>query len=183
MSIDKDRGNLGDVLEDINSLEEKQELLDRTKVYLRLIDATRDLDRMDQARKILETTRQLVERLTQIVHHSPEVQTKALETFGRLVDSYLKEEEKLRKNRLNEILGFGKDPKEEATRKAREQVNRVLADMEQSSDTSLQAMEEATQLMKRVDDQLDKLLDNSELQPENETQLEAIREQIRADRN
>lgn len=183
MNNNSARDEWEDMLNNINSLEESQEVLDRTKVYLRLIDATRDLDRMEQARGILETTLQLVEKLTQIVHLSPEVQAKALDTFGQLVEGYLGEEEQLRKNRLREMVGFGKDPKEEATRKAREQVDRILSDMEQSSSTSIDVLEEATRLMKRIDDQLDQMMEGSALDSEDEQRLEAIREQIRNDSN
>lgn len=172
--------NFEDMLDDINKLEESQEVLDKTQVYLQLIEATRDLDRIDRAQKIWESTRKLVEKLAEIIHPAPEVQVKALEAFNKVVENYHEEEEAEKRRRFREIFGFGKKPKEEATEKAREEVRKILQEIGQSSSISIQVLKEAQKLMADINQQLDELLDNSNVDPSVEKKLRSIRKQLRS---
>lgn len=170
--------NFEDVLGNINNLKEVEEVLDKTEVYLKLIETTRNLDRIDRAQQIWESTRKLVETLTEIIHPAPEVQVKALETFNEIVKDYHEDEEAEKKRRFREIFGFGKKPKEEATENARKEVRKILNEIGQSSSISIQILKEAQRLMMDINRQLNQLLDEANLDPEDEQKLRAIRKQI-----
>lgn len=180
MSINEENNGLDDILTDINSMVEKKEVLDRTQVYLRLIDALKNLDMIEGVQEILKNTFDLVGKLTQIIITAPEVQSKALDTYGHILETYIDDEDMARNKRLREMLGFGSKRKDEAIGKAREEFQHILSDLERSSVTANQILLETNQLMSTITKQLDGLLDRANLDEEAEKKLNAIREQIRS---
>lgn len=167
---------------DQSTIKDIHEELDQTQVYLRLIRADRNLDRVDKLVGLFQQLLQVMLALTDQARTSPEVKKESHQTYKFLVEKFLKEERSSEFRRLRSQLRslFGKDTQQLAFEKAREEVEQLNLKKKGEQESVDQFLQQTKNLLTEVNEELNDMLEG-EPAGRGEEGLEAIRDQLRND--
>jgi len=175
--------NVGPSFEDRSTIVDIKEILDKTKSYKDLLDASKNLDEIDRLSVLL----QIVAGMESVILQTLQAISGNLRdfqgTYEFLIEKFLDEEQMKQGYRSFELMGFriGKDHREEVGDLARRQTVELQSLHNQQWDLLKKAQKQILEISEEIKKSLKSLIANNENKTQEVSTM--IREQLRKPKN